>query len=129
MRSGHTLPFIDRYFILYIPFQSIILSGLLLLIKKPVYRWPSAAFACILFVVFSKMLFSNIQREILSSNPKEVSLDVLFTQLPKSTTFSFSAKSLCSALVVALKGSDLGAEEFYIHINPKKENGIFGDAP
>lgn len=129
MRSGHTLPFIDRYFILYLPFQSIILSGLLLLVKKPFLRWPTVAFAAVFILFFSKMFFSNLQREMVSSEPKEASLDALVSQLPQSAKVSFSAKSIYSALVVALKIKDAGGENISIQVNPGNENGAFSDAP
>lgn len=106
-KSGHTLPFLNRYFIVYVPFQCLLLglafAGVWDALQTRRWRAANGAVAAVLTLANLAMLRANL---IAATHPKPketFSFDQAVKEVPPGA--KVRCDSLDSALVFALKAS------------------------
>jgi len=105
-KSGHTLPFIDRYFTYLIPYQSLLLaagiSGAVQLRK----RWWAKTLSVILILGSGYILNANVHKGVNAKEKGTFSYDGIAAEIKRRKTPEKSivrCNSIDAALIVALK--------------------------
>lgn len=104
-KSGHTVPFIDRYFTFYIPFQSLLLSVAISGIPKLGTRWLQVSVAAILVAGSAIMVFTNGSGALSPKEKESFSFDQVAESIGPNLPPGARARcdSLDAALILALK--------------------------
>ena len=122
-KSGHTVPFIDRYFTFYIPFQSLLLSVAISGVARLRSRWVRISAAAILISGAACMIFVNVSGALSPKQKESFSFDRVVEgvgpKLPPGT--HARCDSLDSALILALKTAEK-YPDLRIVIDPKAES-------
>ena len=116
-KSGHTLPFINRYNIFYIPYQQIIIAtgvvGIFKL-KSGVLRYT------LLFIVaigLSKIVYSNL-KYALNAKPKETfSFDRIIEECNVQKTHLLRCQDQDSAIIASLKIKKINKNNAFVIID------------
>jgi len=106
-KSGHTLPFIDRYFTFYIPFQSLLISLAVSGVTMLRARWAKILVSLILLSGSADLIFANVSEARNAKEKEKFSFDVVVAGLGSKLPPEARARcdSLDSALVLALKAA------------------------
>lgn len=118
-RSGHTLPFLDRYFTFYIPFQSIVLATAICgSARLRRFRWGMPA-SIMLICGFIWIISANFTGSMTFKTRENFSLDAFAENVmaSKPDKTAVHCRSLDSALVLALKLGTEGAQ-YEVSVSP-----------
>ena len=122
-KSGHTVPFIDRYFTFYIPFQCLLLSVAVSGMARICCRRLRAAVATVLIAGSACVVFANVSVALGPKQKESFSFDRVAECLGQTLPPGSQARcdSLDSALILALKTAKKHPD-LRIVIDPKAES-------
>lgn len=131
-KSGHTVPFIDRYFTFYIPFQALLIStafsGSLILFAQ--HLWARYFIILILILGITAMIIPNITKAKDAKEKEKFSFDSYIDNHRQYLSQGLSVKcdSVSSALILGLK---IGGEypTLDIVIDPHASNKVEVNKP
>ena len=122
-KSGHTVPFIDRYFTFYIPFQSLLLSVAICGVARIRSRRLLLPVAAVLISGSACMIFVNVSGALSPKEKESFSFDKVVqsigSKLPPGTQARCDSPD--SALILALKTAKK-YPDLRIVIDPKAES-------
>jgi len=107
-KSGHTLPFLDRYFTFYIPFQCLLLGVAFSGIPRLNSVWIRIPVGAILVAGSVCMVSANVNAALKPKQKETFSFDHVANQIPSTQTSGILVRcdSLDSGLILALKTSE-----------------------
>lgn len=122
-KSGHTLPFLDRYFTFYIPFQCLLLGLAISGIPRLNYNWVRIPVAATLIAGSAFMVSSNVNAALKPKQKETFSFDHIANQIHSTEVPGILVRcdSLDSALILALKTSGTHPD-LRIVIDPKAKS-------
>jgi len=111
-KSGHTLPFIDRYFTYLIPYQSLLLGAAISGAVQCGKRWVALALSAILILGSGYILNANVHKGINAKEKGTFSYDRVVAEIGRQSRQDslVCCDSIDAALIVALKAGQAHPE-------------------